>query len=275
MLGTQAQNTDTFFQGDSVNRLESAGFRFGDRGTHTSRTIMLSELSALLDSVPRDASRGDYAEAVTEDNCLGKQTTATRKLSLQRLRELYGLDPELPLFRALRTLWSRDTASRPLLAILGALARDPLLRDSAPTILNTPIGRELSRQELTTDMAGRLGERFNEAVLDKIIRNVSSSWTQSGHLQGRVRKIRTKVTPTPTACTFALYLGYQTGKRGRLLFETPFAATLDTRPHELVNLAAEAKRLGFLNLKQSGSTIDVSFPGLIDRAESEGAHGTH
>lgn len=275
MLGTQAQVADTFFQGDTVGRLESAGFRFGDKGTHTSRTIMLSELSALLDYLPSNASRRDYADAVTVDNCLGKQTTATRKLSLQRLRELYALDPEVAVFRTLRTLWPQDVASQPLMAILGALARDPLLRASAPTIFNTPIGRELSRQEFTTDMAGRLGERFKEAVLDKIIRNVSSSWTQSGHLQGRVRKIRTKVVPTPTACTFALYLGYQSGKRGRLLFETPFAATLDTRPHELVDLAAEAKRLGFLNLKQSGSTIDVSFPDLIDRLDSEGAHGTH
>ena len=28
------------------------GFRSGDRGTHTSRTIMLDELSHLLDAVP-------------------------------------------------------------------------------------------------------------------------------------------------------------------------------------------------------------------------------
>ena len=32
------------------------GFRSGDRGTHTSRTIMLDELSQLLDAVPGEAA---------------------------------------------------------------------------------------------------------------------------------------------------------------------------------------------------------------------------
>ena len=33
------------------------GFRCGERGTHTSRTIMLQELSYVLDAAPGDASR--------------------------------------------------------------------------------------------------------------------------------------------------------------------------------------------------------------------------
>ena len=80
------------------------GFRSGERGAHTSRTIMLGELSQLLDAVPGKASRRDYARAVTEGNSLGKRTAATRKHSLQRLSELYGLDARLLLFRMLRDL---------------------------------------------------------------------------------------------------------------------------------------------------------------------------
>ena len=55
------------------------GFRSGDRGTHTSRTIMLDELSHLLDAAPSEATRDAYADAVMEDNCLAKRTAATRK----------------------------------------------------------------------------------------------------------------------------------------------------------------------------------------------------
>ena len=55
------------------------GFRSGERGTQTSRTIMLDELSQLLDAVSGEASRRDYADAVIDDNCLGKRTAATRK----------------------------------------------------------------------------------------------------------------------------------------------------------------------------------------------------
>ena len=84
------------------------GFRRGQRGTHTSRTIMFDELSDLLEAAPAGASRGDYAHAVMEENCLGKRTAATRKLSLQRLSELYGLNPRLLLFGALRDLWAQS-----------------------------------------------------------------------------------------------------------------------------------------------------------------------
>ena len=86
---------------------------------------MLDELSHLLDAVPGDAVRDDYAEAVMAHNCLGKRTAATRKLSLQRLTELYALDPQVILFRVLRDLWVRHETSRPLLALLLALARGP------------------------------------------------------------------------------------------------------------------------------------------------------
>ena len=63
------------------------GFRSGDKGTHTSRTIMLDELSTLLESLPAEAGRADYLAAIIEDNALGKQTAATRKLTAQRLRD--------------------------------------------------------------------------------------------------------------------------------------------------------------------------------------------
>ena len=53
---------------------ESLGFRFGDRGTHTSRTMMLDELRATIEGAPADASRADYVAAIVEHNCLGKPT---------------------------------------------------------------------------------------------------------------------------------------------------------------------------------------------------------
>ena len=75
---------------------------------------MLDELSHLLDAVPRDSVRDDYVQAVMALNCLGKRTAATRALSLQRLTELYALDPRVILFRVLRDLWVRNETSRPL-----------------------------------------------------------------------------------------------------------------------------------------------------------------
>ena len=160
------------------------GFRSGARGTHTSRTIMLDELSHLLDAVPEDAIRDNYAHAVMAHNCLGKRTAATRKLSLQRLTELYALDPQVILFRVLRDLWVRNEPSRPLLALLLALARDPLFRATATAVVRTPYGNEFARQSMKDALTDAVGDRLNEATLDKVVRNASSSWTQAGHFRG-------------------------------------------------------------------------------------------
>ena len=251
------------------------GFRSGERGTHTSRTIMLDELSQLLDSAPGEASRRDYADAVIDDNCLGKRTVATRKLSLQRLTELYGLDPRVLLFRVLKRLWGRHASSRPLLALLLALARDPLLRATARAVVATPFGHEFRRQAMKDATSGIAEGRLNDATLDKVVRNASSSWTQSGHLRGRGRKIRQRAAATPAAVAYALLLGFALGRRGRLLFETPWTAVLDAPPGELVEVAVEARRLGLVDLKQSGRMIDVSFPAMLTGRERELIRGAY
>ena len=241
------------------------GFRSGERGTHTSRTIMLDELSHLLGTAPGEASRRDYADAVMDDNCLGKRTAATRKLSFQRLTELYGLDARLLLFRALRDLWGRHESSRPLLALLLALARDPLLRATARAVATTPLGNEFGRQAMKDALSDAVGDRLNEATLDKVVRNASSSWTQSGHLRGRARKTRQRIEAPPAAAAYALLLGFAIGRRDRLLFETPWTAILDSSPDALIDIAVDARRLGLIDFKQSGQMIEVSFPILLAR----------
>ena len=121
------------------------GFRTGDKGTHTSRTMMLAELAAVLAATGKDATRSDYASAIVEANCLFKPTAATRRLTNQRLGELYALDPNVPVFRILRRLWSVDESGRPLLALLAALARDPLLLATATAVIPLPAGSEFQR----------------------------------------------------------------------------------------------------------------------------------
>ena len=162
---------------DSSGVPDKFGFRSGEKGTHTSRTIMLDELSILLESLGADAGRADYLAAIIEHNALGKQTAATRKLTAQRLSELYLLDPSAPLFRVLRRFWQDDTAGRPLLALLCSLARDPLLRATAEPVLAMRSGEELSRQKITDAISSAVGDRLNDATLDKVVRNVSSSWS--------------------------------------------------------------------------------------------------
>ena len=234
-----------------------AGFRFGDRGTHTSRTIMLSELSGLLAAAPINAARTEYASAIIEDNILGKQTMATRRLTNQRLGELYGLDRRLPLFRTLRRLWTIDEHGRPIMAQLCALARDPLLRSTVKAVLDLPVGAELVRASFLNGIREAVGSRLNDSILDKVARNAGSSWSQSGHLCGRVRKIRQRATPTPGAVALALWMGGREGLAGQQLLGGRWTRILDRSPESLVKFVLRAKQLGLVHARIGGGVVEI------------------
>ena len=259
---TRADEWFPVFVGQEIG-ISNLGFRWGQKGTHTSRTIMFTELRALLATCQPEASRDDYIRAILDENCLGKRTVATRRLSSQRLSELYALNPDITLFRIMRRFWYVDLEGQPLLAMLLALARDPLLRASAPSVLRMRPGEELARQKMIDAISRSVGGRLNESILDKVVRNAASSWTQSGHLKGRGRKIRQRVSATAATTAFALLLGYLTGSRGAGLFETSWAKVLDAPQGELLGLANDARRLGFLDMSQSGGVIEVAFSRLL------------
>ena len=261
--------------GEPVPAWTEQGFKFGDKGAHTSRTMMLEELTGLLASCPADSKRQDYVRATTEDNCLGKRTVSTRKLTLQRLSELYGLDEGVPLFRLLRVFWDTDERARPRLALLTALARDPLLRATSPVIMEMGPGEEIARQRMTDALRVAVQGRLNDDSLDKVVRNAASSWTQSGHLEGRSRKKRVRLMPTAAGTAYAVLLGYLMGVRGSALFETMFAHVLDRDANDLTFLAMDAKRLGLLDIKSGGGLLVVSFDTLLTEEERRLSHGPH
>src|SRR3984957_19705731 len=152
--------------------------RSGARGTHSSRTMMLSEISALVDA----NGLGDARDAIVENNALNKNTVSGRTLTFQRLRELYSFDEQNHLFRVFRDLINYDKGSITLLALLVSLARDPLLRASARPVLALAKDSQLMRDAMSTAISTATKSRLNEAVLDKVVRNAASSWTQAGHL---------------------------------------------------------------------------------------------
>lgn len=247
---------------EPLEPLERAGFRFGDKGTHTSRTMMLAELEDVLAALPEDAERADYASAIVDENVLGKRTDATRRLSDQRLAELHGLDPGIPIFRVLRRLWGADETARPLLALLSALARDPLLRSTADTVIALPPGAELVRSSFLAALRQAVGSRLNESTLDKVARNAGSTWTQSGHLAGRVRKIRQRVSPTPAAAAMALWMGTVEGILGEQLLRCRWVRVLDASASQLVELVLQAKQLGLLHARIGGNVVELDAAAL-------------
>jgi len=243
----------------NVATAEEWGFRLGERGTHATRTMMYDELQQTLATVPASGLRSAYAQAIIEENCLGKPTDSTRRQTNQRLGELYCLDLSVPLFRVLRRLWERDTTGHPLLAVLCALARDPLFAATVDAVAQLEPGAEFLREPMRAGIRALAGDRLNESTVDKVARNAASSWTQSGHLVGRALKIRRRVHPTPASITLALYLAYRIGFRGLNLFTSGWISILDCSPTAAQHLAFEAKRLGLLDIRMGGDIVEINF----------------
>ncbi len=189
-------------------------------GTNTSHTIGVDHLRALLAAVPQDATKKEYERIAVEENVLGRTTQAGRARTFRYLRELYLLDPQRLLFRALRDLWDEEPAAQPLLACLAALTRDSVYRATADHVLPLALGSQVTAEDLTRAVEIRFPGVYNTGTAGNIGRNTASSWTQSGHLDGRRSKRRSQAESGPVAATYALLLGHLQGLRGETLFES-------------------------------------------------------
>jgi hypothetical protein len=252
------------------NKLERLGFSYARGGVHTARTLMLVELRTLLSYVDAaDAAKANYLEAIQTANCLGKRSGKTRALTFRHLADLYALDPSLLLFRALRFFWQRDGDGQPLLAALCAYSRDPLFRATAPFVLGVQEGAAVTREAMEEFIDAQEPGRFSKATLKSTAQNINSSWTQSGHLAGRVRKVRAKAVATPGAASLALLLGYVSSLRGESLFKSDYTRMLDCSFERTMELAEDASRRGWISLKRVGQVVEVLFPNLITAQQME------
>lgn len=239
------------------------GFANGSECPHTARTITVADLQRLFEHLPANALRVDYRNAIVEHNVLHKNTLSTRQKSFRFLREFYALDRGVLLFRALRDLWDGDEVARPLLAGLCAIARDPIFRSTATVIVDASPGDSITPEQITEEMNRHYPDRFNESIAGKIGRNAASSWQQSGHLSGKVRKVRAQAECRPAAVAYALFLGYLCGARGDGLFDTLWCRLLDVPSSTVRNQALAASQAGWLEYRHSGQVTEITFNYLM------------
>ncbi|MDF0664519.1 MAG: hypothetical protein P0119_00440 [Nitrospira sp.] len=253
---------DNFFTPEQITNLEQVGCKFSPGGSHSSRTLMLPELQCLLDAVPPGSPIDGYHSAILTTNVLGKGTQSTKQKSFRHLRELYGLSEAVPIFAVLRRLYLADPQGLPLLALLCAWSRDPLLRATTPAISSVPEGMEVSAEALANAIAEVFPGQYSELNQNKIARNAASSWTQSGHLVGRAHKVRRRVQPTVSTVTMALWLGEVAGIHGTASFTNPWCRLLDLSADQARSRAMEAHRHGLLTMRAVGEIVELTFPGL-------------
>ncbi len=191
--------------------------------------MLLADLSSVLANCHPASTPEQYRAAVIDANVAGKGSMSSRQRTFRYLRELYGLDLQLPEFRALLRLWRRERQGRPVVALLLAASRDPALSATAPAILRRPEGFLVTSR----DLAGAVGDRYpgvySDSIRSKIGRNALSSWTQAGYLKREDRgpAKRSRADPTPAGVAMALVLGDNEGLSGERLLASDAVRLLD------------------------------------------------
>src|SRR5262249_10462956 len=143
-------------------------------------------------------------------------------------------------------------------------ARDPLLRATTPAIMDASEGERVEAASLAQVFEATIPNQYSELNRNKIARNAASSWTQSGHLFGRVKKIRRRGQPPAFAVSMALFLGDLAGHHGAAVFSNPWCRLLDMNPERARAMGFEAQRAGLLNLRAVGEVAELTFPLLVN-----------
>jgi hypothetical protein len=236
---------------------------------------MVPDLTTLLEAATKDTKREEYTRLIVNENVLGKKTTSNRNLSAKYLVDLYALDPNIATFRLLRFFWKLDQPGRPVLALLSGYARDPLLRESARIVSATKPGESV-RSDIFVDFFEReLPGRFSEASIRSLGQNVAASWAQAGFFTGKIKKVRTRPVVTPATVAYALVLGFLCGLRGQLLLESEWARLVDVPRDQVIRLAQEASKRGWLDFKGAGNVFEINFRQLLTEKEIQTSHGAH
>ncbi len=258
---------NSIFDIPESNKLKLFGYKFGQNGAHSARTMMLDELVILFSTMPASASKAEYVDAIVEGNLLNKPSKKARQLTARHLIDLYSLDLSIPTFRVFRQLWERDPEARPVLALCACLARDPLLRGSVSFILKKQLGESIARAEVEDILSAQNPDRFSPASLKSFAQNINGTWTNAGYLKGKAYKLRSLPVVTPTNLTYCLFLSYLEGLSGQRLFSSRWASLLMLPINVLTDLATAAANRGQIVFMNAGGIKEVRFDGFLTVAE--------
>ncbi len=251
-----------------MNKLpDTFGFCNEPLTVHTSRTIMLCELEELLSNASLSSTKEEYESLIVDDNILGKPTISSRTKTAKFITQLYSFDNKLVLFKALRYFYDRDMKVLPMLACLCSHARDSLLRLVSDEILSLPQDSKFSLEMIKKMLDDAYPGRFSPRTLHSTAQNIASSYQQSGHLRGRRLKHRCKPSVTPTVVSYALLIGYLSGLQGENLLKTQWIKLLDRSPSDVMDMAKEAHKMGWITVKNIGSVVEISFEQLLSEKE--------
>ena len=243
---------------------------FSQSGVLSSRSVMLTELTDLMAIAPVDADTATLQRLVVDEDALHKPSAANRTKTFSFLRSLYGLNPQLPIYREFTHLCHLSPVDTTVLAGSLAFAREPVLRACANMVLDTAIGKPLGREDFEAWVREYAPGRYSQSMYVSFSHNLYASFFQLGYLSeavGRTR-IRKRRDVRPVSVAYAAFLDWLTGLNGITLLTGAFSKTLELAKDEHLNLLSAAGQQGLMRVAHAGGVLQLDFPTWLRPGES-------
>jgi hypothetical protein len=131
-----------------------------------------------------------------------------------------------------------------------------------PVVVDAPLDSPLQAADFRANILKTFPERFTEISLQTASERMTSTFAQSAHLRGRGVRVRQRVHATPGSTVVALLLASFEERGGLRLLESDWVRLLDTPQDTLLAEARTAAGRGWIEYRQSGDVLDISFRGL-------------
>jgi len=250
-------------------KAKKSGFRDVAGSIHTSQTILTNNARTLIEDIGPSIDgwdRESLTDSILSKNIFCKRTDSARLGGLRDMIAIYGFDSPPPVTRALLSLW-HATRDRSLLLGQLAIARDPILRVTAPIILDMQPGETSGFRTMMAYLESHYPRRFSSGTLRAVGERCISSWVQMGHLrQGRVRE-RVPVVAESAHAAFASFLAICCGFSGRSILESGWFQMLDISPEQAMSLLRRAEAEGQIDLHVAGHVFEIGLAGDLKMIE--------
>ena len=253
-----------------LDRGLASNLGFSQSGVMSSRSVMLPELTALMAFAPGDADPETLQRLVVDEDALNKPSAANRTKTFSFLRNLYGLNPQLPIYREFTRLCHLSPVDTTVLAGSLAFARETVLKACANMVLDTAIGERLGREDFEAWVREYAPGRYSQTMYISFSHNLYASFFQLGYLSEAVGKtrIRKRRDVRPASVAYAAFLDWLTGLNGLTLLTGAFSKTLELAKDEHLNLLSAAGQQGLMRVAHAGGVLQLDFPTWLRLGES-------
>jgi len=238
-----------------------------DKTVHTSRTLMFAELSKVMN---HGIENDNYSDSLHQ-NVISKTTRSGLTKTTRYLKSLYDLDVSHPQFLAFKHFWSiASERDKPLLALIYAIGKDYLLKESIPVISNTEIGKKVTVESIESHLENLYPQKYSANTRRSMAQNIASSWKQAGFITGKVKNIRTQPEINYLVVTFAFFIAYLTGLRGDFIIKSDWVKALSLGEKTIRSLAIEAAKRDLLQYQYAGNITSITFKNLLNKLNING-----